>query len=94
VEEGKYKDGFAWADITGSLVYGEHRLSLSKPAREGWLVGGGYPPCEFRIDLITPPGHQAEFQVIVKDQTATSLSSQPLEQIVQEWKDLQGALPP
>jgi len=75
------------ADITDLLTPGEHALGVKVEQGQGTATGS-----EFGIAMIVAAGAEADFEAVVRGETITSSSSQPLEAITRDWEALAGAL--
>jgi hypothetical protein len=75
------------ADVTEQLTTGEHTLSLAVPGRRDKSTGS-----EFIIDMILAGGNEANIAAVVRGDTITGRSSQPLARIGADWKTLAEAL--
>ncbi len=75
------------ADLTGLLSPGDHALGVEVQRGQGKATGS-----EFGIDMIVAAGGEADFAAIVRGETITSASSQPMAQITTDWEALAEAL--
>ena len=75
------------ADVTGLLTAGDHTLSLDVPDQRDKTTGS-----EFIIDMILPGSNEADIAAVVRGQTITGRSSQPMTRIGEDWKTLAEAL--
>jgi hypothetical protein len=75
------------ADVTEILTTGDHTLSLDVPNHRDETTGS-----EFIIDMLLPAGNQADIAAVVRGETITGCSSQPMTRIGEDWETLAEAL--
>lgn len=75
----------ASGDITQAAVFGEHTIASGK-----WT--GTVPVGQIiSVQMIVDPDNRPDFQIIYRGEAFTSLSSQPIGEILQDWPELAAA---